>query len=179
MGQNDSRHKNLPPGYQNYDPQMINNYLAYQQHLNPHFFMQGSYQANGFSPEAGSLRQGELTFIEVLRCDLKNNVTQNLSTIDSKSNQNRNNRDNFPINSPHVTHEHSRYGIESPNNNNAEKIFKTVVQPKHSMLQELLECPICMNTYDNPHVLPCQHTFCKGCIVSLKNNDKTASENIW
>lgn len=40
---------------------------------------------------------------------------------------------------------------------------------KSTLLQELLECPICMNLYDNPHVLPCQHTFCKKCIVSLHN----------
>ncbi len=59
MGQNDSRHKNLPPGYQNYDPQMINNYLAYQQQLNPNFFMQGAYQTRVF-PEGARLRQGFL-----------------------------------------------------------------------------------------------------------------------
>lgn len=28
-----------------------------------------------------------------------------------------------------------------------------------------------MNLFDNPHVLPCQHTFCKKCIVSLQNSD--------
>lgn len=45
------------------------------------------------------------------------------------------------------------------------------VPSKTSLLQELLECPICMNLYDNPYVLPCQHTFCKKCIVSLQNSD--------
>jgi hypothetical protein len=43
---------------------------------------------------------------------------------------------------------------------------------KSLMLEELLECPICMNSYDDPHVLPCQHTFCKGCIVTLKGNNE-------
>ena len=49
---------------------------------------------------------------------------------------------------------------------------------KSKMFQELLECPICMNTFENPHVLPCQHTFCKGCIISLKKNETNASETI-
>ena len=35
---------------------------------------------------------------------------------------------------------------------------------KASLLQDLLECPVCMNLFENPHVLPCQHTFCKPCI---------------
>ena len=77
---------------------------------------------------------------------------------------------NNPVNATGDTRENSRYQSDSQN--------KKVVQPKNSMLQELLECPICMNIYDNPHVLPCQHTFCKGCIVSLKKNDKTTSETI-
>ncbi len=49
---------------------------------------------------------------------------------------------------------------------------------KMSMFKELLECPICMNTYDNPHVLPCQHTFCKSCIASLKENAANNSKTI-
>lgn len=49
---------------------------------------------------------------------------------------------------------------------------------KNSMFKELLECPICMNTYDNPYVLPCQHTFCKKCIASLKMNDTDKSKTI-
>jgi hypothetical protein len=89
-----------------------------------------------------------------------------LSKIGSKNNQ------------VNATGENSRYQSDSQNNTDAEKILKKVVQPKNSMLQELLECPICMNIYDNPHVLPCQHTFFKVCILSLKKNDKTTSETI-
>jgi hypothetical protein len=40
---------------------------------------------------------------------------------------------------------------------------------KSKLLQELLECPICMNLFEMPTCLPCQHTFCKKCIVSLKS----------
>ena len=42
---------------------------------------------------------------------------------------------------------------------------------KSTLLQELLECPICMNLYENPHVLPCQHTFCKKCLILLQSNE--------
>ena len=57
---------------------------------------------------------------------------------------------------------------------------KSSPHSKTTMLQELLECPICMNTFENPHVLPCQHTFCKKCISSLKKNaaNSSTSESI-
>ena len=42
---------------------------------------------------------------------------------------------------------------------------------KTTLLQELLECPICMNLYEEPCVLPCQHTFCKKCLLPLQNNE--------
>ena len=49
---------------------------------------------------------------------------------------------------------------------------------KSALFQELLECPICMNLYYNPLVLPCQHTFCKKCIVSLQDSaDQSANSN--
>lgn len=53
-----------------------------------------------------------------------------------------------------------------------ETTYKSNQISKSSLLQELLECPICMNLYDTPTVLPCQHTFCKRCIVSLRNSDQ-------
>ncbi len=45
-------------------------------------------------------------------------------------------------------------------------------QSKSHLIQELLECPVCFNLFENPHVLPCQHTYCKACINSLF--DKTS-----
>lgn len=72
----------------------------------------------------------------------------------------------------------SRNKSVSPTNLKVENMLKDVRISKTTMFQELLECPICMNTYDNPHVLPCQHTFCKSCIVSLKQNDKEGTNNI-
>jgi hypothetical protein len=65
--------------------------------------------------------------------------------------------------------------------NNAEAALnhKRSNKPTRSLLlQELLECPICMNRYDNPHVLPCQHTFCKSCIGSLKTNARNDNNKI-
>jgi hypothetical protein len=38
-----------------------------------------------------------------------------------------------------------------------------------NLLEDLLECPICYNQFENPHVLPCQHTFCKKCLNPLFN----------
>lgn len=82
------------------------------------------------------------------------------------------------------TNSASMYNTTSTNNNISKSppIVKdsppssTYHQPaKSTLLQELLECPICMNLFDNPHVLPCQHTFCKKCIVSLQNNTGSGS----
>ena len=30
-----------------------------------------------------------------------------------------------------------------------------------------LECPVCMDIFRNPRILPCAHTICKGCLESL------------
>ena len=63
--------------------------------------------------------------------------------------------------------------------NNAGIYKQSSSKPTRSLLlQELLECPICMNRYDNPHVLPCQHTFCKSCIGSLKSNSRNNDNKI-
>lgn len=64
-------------------------------------------------------------------------------------------------------------------NNVAAMNHKLNNKPTRSLLlQELLECPICMNRYENPHVLPCQHTFCKTCISSLKSSTRNDSTKI-
>src|SRR6218665_432974 len=40
-------------------------------------------------------------------------------------------------------------------------------------LREITECPICMNVFTDPRVLPCIHTFCLGC---LKRISETAQK---
>src|SRR6218665_3992998 len=41
-------------------------------------------------------------------------------------------------------------------------------------LREITECPICMNVFTDPRVLPCIHTFCLEC---LKRICETAPKN--
>lgn len=40
-----------------------------------------------------------------------------------------------------------------------------------------LVCPLCLERFDNPKVLPCMHTFCKRCIEQLSHNGETVGSN--
>ena len=33
--------------------------------------------------------------------------------------------------------------------------------------ESLLTCQICMERFESPRILPCQHTFCRACVLSL------------
>ena len=36
---------------------------------------------------------------------------------------------------------------------------------------ELIKCPICLEIYSEPKMLPCQHSFCRCCLERLVEND--------
>ena len=51
---------------------------------------------------------------------------------------------------------------------------------KHLQKAELLQCTICFNLFNVPRMLPCQHTFCEGCLnkyilktLPTDNDDRT------
>eukprot|EP00057_Strongylocentrotus_purpuratus_P022254 XP_011676728.1 PREDICTED: ret finger protein-like 4B [Strongylocentrotus purpuratus] len=34
-------------------------------------------------------------------------------------------------------------------------------------IAQSLECPVCLNTFTDPKILSCSHTYCKACLVNL------------
>lgn len=44
----------------------------------------------------------------------------------------------------------------------------SALSDQSSVLQEELTCPVCLDLYRDPHLLPCGHNFCKFCLDRLK-----------
>ena len=42
----------------------------------------------------------------------------------------------------------------------------------YEKIQEITECPICMEVYVKPQKLPCDHTFCADCLEPLKQGSR-------
>ena len=45
-------------------------------------------------------------------------------------------------------------------------------------LQQEVTCPLCLDTFEDPRVLSCQHTYCKSCLDSLISRTRGASLTI-
>jgi len=39
-------------------------------------------------------------------------------------------------------------------------------------LEDHVTCPICLGQYQDPRVLPCLHTYCKGCLEALTDKGR-------
>ena len=38
-------------------------------------------------------------------------------------------------------------------------------------MSELTECPVCFEEFTEPKLLPCNHTFCLGCLGNIMKED--------
>ena len=43
-------------------------------------------------------------------------------------------------------------------------------------LSDITECPICVETFTDPKVLPCVHTFCLKCLLKYGEHDKPGDQ---
>ena len=49
------------------------------------------------------------------------------------------------------------------------------IQDLQREISEEINCSICLDNFDHPRILPCQHTFCSDCLqnVARENNPNT------
>ncbi len=51
----------------------------------------------------------------------------------------------------------------------------TKVAYSHSAIAEILQCPICLDRFNDPRALPCQHVFCCSCLKIITSTNKLCS----
>lgn len=64
-------------------------------------------------------------------------------------------------------------------NKKIEKAFKNA---EYYFVKYVTDCPICLNYFENPQVLPCGHCYCRLCIsvcVEYTNNCPMCAEFFW
>ncbi|KAF4530201.1 hypothetical protein B566_EDAN018318, partial [Ephemera danica] len=56
---------------------------------------------------------------------------------------------------------------------------RAVSSPRNSLsVDELLECPICIERFNRPKMLPCQHTFCLSCLEKQISTNGSKDANV-
>ncbi|KAF4530494.1 hypothetical protein B566_EDAN018470, partial [Ephemera danica] len=56
---------------------------------------------------------------------------------------------------------------------------RAVSSPRNSLsVDELLECPICIERFKRPKMLPCQHTFCLSCLEKQISTNGSKDANV-
>jgi hypothetical protein len=45
--------------------------------------------------------------------------------------------------------------------------FNTTGEELKEQVEEIIKCPICLENFCDPRILPCSHTFCLECIKNL------------
>src|SRR6218665_1657632 len=50
-------------------------------------------------------------------------------------------------------------------------------QTAAKQLREITECPICLNVFTDPRVLPCIHTFCLECLKRISETAQKGPED--
>jgi hypothetical protein len=54
--------------------------------------------------------------------------------------------------------------MSAPNNNNHSQLTALALSTLTSLVDNSFECPICLDTFSDPHVIPeCLHRFCGAC----------------
>jgi hypothetical protein len=47
----------------------------------------------------------------------------------------------------------------------------TIEDGLKEQVQEVIKCPICLETFHDPRMLPCSHTFCLQCIKNIASHN--------
>lgn len=69
-----------------------------------------------------------------------------------------------------INQRHKHFITESSMQNSSSKLGYD-----YSSIEDILQCPICLNRFDDPRALPCQHVFCYSCMKTITTSNKLCS----